>query len=120
MARNAGIAHRVQHTGIIRKALAVVIFLPLVTFSLVPLTFCPSAFGAETWPGVDETVVEKFASEQGREAHEPLINTDQGDLLLFVFLLAGTVGGFAAGYSWRMLVEGKTKGTESVKIKKKS
>jgi hypothetical protein len=39
------------------------------------------------------------------QAHDPLINTDQGDLLLFVFLLAGTVGGFAAGYYWRMLLE---------------
>lgn len=59
------------------------------------------------WPGVDEAVVEKIAGEQGREAHAPLINTDQGDLLLFVFLVAGAVGGFAAGYWWRMLVAEK-------------
>lgn len=52
-------------------------------------------------------MVEKVASEHGREAREPLINTDQGDLLLFVFLLAGTVGGFAAGYYWRTLMEGR-------------
>ena len=62
------------------------------------------ALAAEKWPGVDESVVEKYAKEHGREAREPLINTDQGDLLLFVFLLAGTVGGFAAGYYWRMLI----------------
>jgi len=60
------------------------------------------------WPGVDESVVEKYAKEHGREAHEPLINTDQGDLLLFVFLLAGTIGGFAAGYCWRVLLTAKT------------
>jgi len=113
MARNTGKVHRVQRPGKIRKSLAVVILLPLVFFCLVPLTFCPSAFGADRWTGVDESVVEKFASEQGREARDPLINTDQGDLLLFVFLLAGAVGGFAAGYSWRMLVEGKAKGSES-------
>ena len=59
---------------------------------------------AEKWPGVDESVVEKYAKEHGREAHEPLINTDQGDLLLFVFLLAGAIGGFVAGYSWRILM----------------
>jgi len=59
---------------------------------------------SQKWPGVDESVVEKSAREHGREAKEPLINTDQGDLLLFVFLLAGAVGGFAAGYSWRMLM----------------
>ena len=113
MARNRGTGHRVQRTGKIRKALAVVILLPLVTFSLVLLTFCPSAFSAERWTGVDESVVEKFASEHGREAHDPLINTGQGDLLLFVFLLAGAVGGFAGGYSWRMLVDGKAKAKEN-------
>ena len=56
------------------------------------------------WPGVDETVVEKFAKEQGRAAHPPLIDTDRGDLLLFLFLLAGAVGGFVAGYYWRFLI----------------
>ncbi len=59
---------------------------------------------AEKWPGVDESVVEKYAKEHGRAAHAPLINTDQGDLLLFVFLIAGTVGGFVAGYYWRILM----------------
>jgi ABC-type cobalt transport system substrate-binding protein len=56
-----------------------------------------------TWQGVDETVVEKFAKAAGREPMEPLINTDQGDLLLFVFLLAGVVGGFVMGYFFRHL-----------------
>lgn len=113
MARNSGTAHRVQRTGKTGTTLAVAAFLPLAFFCLVPLAFCSSAIGADRWTGVDESVVEKFASERGREAHDPLINTDQGDLLLFVFLLAGAVGGFAAGYSWRMLVEGKAKGSES-------
>ena len=73
---------------------------------LLAFTFLPSAFCGEKekWPGVDESVVEKYAKEHGREAHEPLINTDQGDLLLFVFLIAGVVGGFIAGYSWRILM----------------
>jgi cobalt/nickel transport protein len=60
----------------------------------------------EKWQGIDESVVKKIAKEHGREAREPLINTDQGDLLLFVFLIAGTIGGFIAGYSWRKLTEG--------------
>lgn len=110
MARNSETAHRVQRTGKIGTALAVATLLLLVTF-------CACTFGADRWTGVDESVVEKFASERGREALDPLINTDQGDLLLFVFLLAGAVGGFAAGYSWRMLVEGKAKGSESTKKK---
>jgi len=61
------------------------------------------ARGASNWTGVDETVVEKFARDAGRPAREPLINTDRGDLLLFVFLVAGAVGGFVAGYCYRAL-----------------
>ena len=60
------------------------------------------------WPGVDETVVEKYAKELGREAREPFFNTDQGDLLLFLFALAGGVGGFVMGYYWhKVFVAGK-------------
>jgi len=59
--------------------------------------------GDKSWTGVDETVVEKYAAEAGRPAREPLINTDQGDLLLFVFALAGAAGGFVAGYCFRDL-----------------
>lgn len=67
----------------------------------------PRSTLAETdrWTGVDESVVEKYAGEHGREARPPFINTDQGDLLLFVFLLAGVVGGFVAGYYWRSLLD---------------
>ncbi len=68
-----------------------------------------AALASEKWQGVDESVVERVAKEYGREAKTPLINTNQGDLLLFVFLLAGVVGGFTAGYYWRMLIERKTK-----------
>ncbi len=77
------------------------------------LPFVSSA--AEKWPGVDESVVEKYAKEQGREAHAPLINTDQGDLLLFVFLIAGAIGGFAAGYYWRILMVEKASATTKEK-----
>jgi ABC-type cobalt transport system substrate-binding protein len=73
----------------------------LVLFSLFTI-HCSLVTAAE-WAGVDESVVEKFAKEHGREARGPLINTDQGDLLLFVFLIAGAVGGFVAGYYWRAL-----------------
>ena len=59
------------------------------------------------WSGVDETVIEKYAVAAGREPVEPLINTDQGDLLLFVFALAGAAGGFIAGYCWRLLIHGE-------------
>lgn len=81
-----------------------IIFL-LTTYHLILNTV---VFAAE-WTGVDETVVEKYAEEQGRAARAPLINTDQGDLLLFVFLLAGAIGGFVGGYYWRKLTEQKPK-----------
>ena len=78
------------------------LFFVLTCCLLLPFT---AVFAEEgKWGGVDESVVEKYAKEHGREAREPLINTDQGDLLLFVFLLGGAVGGFAAGYCWRILM----------------
>lgn len=57
-----------------------------------------------TWNGVDSAVVERIASEHGHEAHGALIN---GDALLFAFLIAGVIGGFAAGYYYRALMENK-------------
>lgn len=74
----------------------------MVAGLLAPALTCAPA-GSASWTGVDETVIEKFADQAGRPAREPLINTDQGDLLLFVFLLAGAIGGFAAGYWFRVL-----------------
>lgn len=55
------------------------------------------------WSGVDEAVVKKFAEEAGRPPRDPYINTGQGDVLLFVFLVAGAVGGFIGGYYYREL-----------------
>ena len=72
---------------------------------LVPLFHCRAE--ESKWDGIDKSVVERVAKEQGRSPREPLINTNQGDLLLFLFLLAGAVGGFAAGYCWRTLSEQK-------------
>jgi len=75
--------------------------------ALVLLLCCASpmvARPAEKWQGVDESVVERVAKEHGREARKALIDTDQGDLLLFVFLLAGVAGGFVAGYNWKNLM----------------
>jgi ABC-type cobalt transport system substrate-binding protein len=86
-----------------------------VLFTVHYLLF--TAVLAAEWSGVDESVVEKYAKEHGREAHEPLINTDQGDLLLFMFLIGGVIGGFAAGYYWRTLMESRTQTAEHGKEK---
>ncbi len=61
------------------------------------------------WSGVDESVVNKFAKDAGRPPREPYINTGQGDILLFCFLVAGAIGGFVAGYQYRGLFPPKVK-----------
>ncbi len=105
MDRETGTRHKTQGTRRIKATFLIPACLLILTLCSVPCALCQ-----DHWTGVDESVVEKYAKEHGREAREPFINTDQGDLLLFVFLLAGTVGGFTAGYYWRMLMEGKGKG----------
>ena len=51
----------------------------------------------EGWPGVDDTVVGKYADAHGRPAKPHLIEPT-GDALLFAFLVAGAAGGFTMGY----------------------
>jgi len=67
------------------------------------------AWGAEKWPGIDDAVVNRIAKEQGREPRSSILPEAEGDLQLFLFLLAGALGGFVAGYYWRVLLEGKKK-----------
>ena len=81
----------------------------VVTVVLLGVVGAGSAYAAEKWPGIDETVVNRIAREQGRAEKPSLLPTAEGDLQLFMFLLAGTVGGFVAGYYWRVLLEGKNK-----------
>ena len=87
----------------VEKCLSLCLALLFLSFSLHPLAFSSEG----KWPGVDESVIGKYAKEHGREPRQPLINTDQGDLLLFVFFLAGVAGGFVAGYYWRTLMIGR-------------
>ncbi|MDI6878723.1 MAG: hypothetical protein QMC95_10990 [Desulfitobacteriaceae bacterium] len=57
-------------------------------------------------PGADEhvgSIADKYASEVGAGQRPPFINTDKGDLLLFVFAVGGAVAGFWLGYNWRDL-----------------
>jgi len=84
--------------------------LPFSAVIVVLLLTVRIPLGAETtetpegkWSGVDETVVEKFAEEAGRSPRAPYINVGEGDMLLFCFLMAGTIGGFILGYYFRVL-----------------
>lgn len=47
----------------------------------------------EAWTGIDVSIVGKYAAKYGHPPRDPYINTDQGDLLLFVFTVAGVIGG---------------------------
>ena len=86
---------------------------PLIICTLLLVLYSEGMVHAsEKWQGVDETVVKKIAGEHGREAKKSGLDTGEGDMPLFVFLLAGAIGGFTAGYFWRVLLEGKKKGSE--------
>lgn len=55
------------------------------------------------WTGIDVSIVGKYATKYGHPPRDPYINTDQGDLLLFVFTVAGVIGGFIIGFNTRKL-----------------
>jgi hypothetical protein len=62
------------------------------------------------WTGIDVSIVGKYAEKYGHPPRDPYINTDQGDLLLFVFTVAGLISGIIIGYNFRKLfIEGKDK-----------
>ena len=67
------------------------------------------------WTGIDVSIVGKYAKKYGHPPRDPYINTDQGDLLLFVFTVAGLIGGIIIGYNFRKLfVEGKDKNNSGI------
>ena len=74
-----------------------------MALSLTALIFASTAFAAADFVGVDEAVVGKFAANAGRAPTPPLLNADNGDLGLFLFLTAGAIGGFVCGYCFRSL-----------------
>ena len=58
-------------------------------------------------------IANEYAVAVGAGERDPYINTDQGDLLLFLFALAGTVVGFYLGYQWRNIMDKKEPEHES-------
>jgi cobalt/nickel transport system permease protein len=93
--------------GVLSVGLLIIIVLLALSFWTISMFGRADVNAEAKWAGVDETVIDKYAAAAGREPVEPLVNTDQGDLLLFVFALSGAAGGFIAGYCWRMLIHEK-------------
>lgn len=91
----------------------------IIIFAFIMISITSLHAGEESkegkWDGVDVKVVEKYAKLYGREPREPIINADQGDLLLFIFTLAGAVGGFIIGYNYRILFNKEQKGDNSAR-----
>ena len=82
-----------------KKAVIIVAIVAVLATGLyLAMRFVPG-----DWKGCDDKV-EAVAERSGRQAWKPFLNTqDAGDLFLFVFLAAGAVGGFIAGYAFRGL-----------------
>lgn len=74
------------------------IFIVLVILIIVSTLIVPQS----EWPGVDDAVIKRIAAEANCQPADPLLNI-RGDALLFVFLIAGAVGGFIAGYYFKTL-----------------
>ncbi|HHT9137442.1 MAG TPA: hypothetical protein ACFYEK_09395 [Candidatus Wunengus sp. YC60] len=88
---------------------------------IIPVLFSPLLFAEEhiekkdipvvtqanneegAWTGIDVSIVGKYATKYGHPPRDPYINTDKGDLLLFVFTFAGVVGGFVMGFNARKI-----------------
>jgi ABC-type cobalt transport system substrate-binding protein len=77
--------------------------LTIVVLAAAPLWCRGPAQAADAgWQGVDDKF-EELAKAAGHPAREPYINLVQGDVGLFMFLMAGALGGFIAGYNFRIL-----------------
>lgn len=68
------------------------------------------AFTYDNVPGADAKlsgVIEQYTEKAGVAERDPYINTDKGDILLFLFCFAGIVAGFYLGYNWKRITSEK-------------
>ena len=113
-----GIVEREQGTGyrvrVKSESSGYILFSTGIITSFL-LTVCRNAFGAERWPGVDESVVEKFASEHGRESRNRSSTPTRATCSCLSFSLPEPLEvsrpGITGGCSWK----GKARSTETAR-----
>lgn len=91
------------------KYLATAIVIGILVMAVAGSIIFAKAHEEGPWIDTTDVVSEQSANALGRQAAEPLINTDQGNMLVFFFTLAGVVGGSIVGYYWRKLMTDKDK-----------
>jgi len=99
-ATRAPLRHRARswwRTAAARTKVIVVAGLGVLTAATLWAVVWAVAVSAGSWVGLDEGVMERVAADQGRAAWRPFINTDVGDLLLYVFFFGAFVAGGAIG-----------------------
>ena len=68
------------------------------------------AFTYKEVTGTDDKingVVAQYADKVGVHKRDPFINTDKGDILLFLFCFSGLAAGFYLGYNWKKIISEK-------------
>ena len=84
----------------------------LVAAAIVAGSFLAFNLRKGDWRGADDSV-EEIATANGRPPAAPLIDIDHHpDVGLFVFLMAGVVGGFVAGYVCRGFFDPRLRGRQ--------
>ena len=106
--RNYETTKRNKHKTVIFIAFIILALFPPLLFAeenieKKDLPVVAQTNGKGAWTGIDVSVVRKYATKYGRPPRDPYINTDQGDLLLFVFTIAGVIGGFIMGFNIRKI-----------------
>jgi membrane protease YdiL (CAAX protease family) len=76
----------------------------VLVLAIVGSVFFATSHKAGPWIDTTDVVALQGAKGLGRQVATPLINTDQGHMLVFFFTLAGVAAGSAIGYYWRKLM----------------
>lgn len=99
-----------RNTGKIVATGIVVAILVLAVIGSVALSGENIVRDKGPWTDATDFLSLKAAAEANRKARPPLINTEQGNMLVFFFALGGVTAGFITGYNWRSLMTEKVKG----------